>query len=400
VEAIVDHITQVLPEPKKAEGYFEPLAQNYIRALCSLFEHQANVERLKPTIWQQVITFCLDGIDQYVEESETEPSGLAHSFSGLVANHGSSSLANPFKSGASSVTRQNAEDLLSTLLSLVSAPGAPLLPSSDSIVETVFRFLHSQGSAVSAVYQLTFSILNTVLSFCREDSSSILQNGGQQAVPIICRFWQGKASAKDEMRNSVKDEMLIFLFTVHLHLERSIMDDVNSDILAKVADLADTMRAEYVKRSDRDQLLLEDIEFTGLGGTTSELTPFHLATFRLRAHNTRAERNWANLKVIGLLERLVSVGYDLKRLANTAGEDSDKHLRKRQRVDQHSDRLLSPIKSEDENIRLAGLQILPFVLHDCQLSASTFDDLVIYLSTCASDRRGHIASWALLAIAR
>ena len=406
VEAIVDHITQTLP---KADGqYFRPLAQDYLRALCSLFEHQANVERLKPITWTETVAFCLQGINQYVDDNEAEPSGLAHSFSGLGGSHASGSLAkssmgnghSQSRSGGS-VSRQNVEDLLNTLLSLASAPNAPLLEKASEIVESVFRLLRSQGSAVSAVYQLTFSILNTVLSFCREDRSSLLREVGQKAVPIICRFWQGKTSAKDEMLNSVRDEMLILLFTVQLHLEQSLIDDATTDLLSNLTSLVDVMRAEYVRRSDRDQLQLEDLDITDLGSTASDVTPFRLAIFRLRPHNIRTERNWANLQIIGLLERLVSMGGRQKRLAVTAIEDdSDKHPRKRQRIAPSSDRLLDPIRDENESTRLAGLQILPFVLHGCQLPALVLEELLAQLSVCASDKRGHIASWTLLAIAR
>jgi len=398
VEAVVDHITQALP--KASGGYFEPLAQNYLKALCSVFEHPANVERLKPTVWEDVVAFCLFGIDQYVDENKSESSGLTRSFSGPGASHASNSLAKPTVGKGNSVTKSYAEDLLSTLLSLISAPAAPLLPKADEIVQVVFRFLHSQGSAVSAVYQLTFSILNTVMSFCREDASYLLQDVAQQAVPIICRFWQGKTSAKDEMLNSVRDEMLILLFTVHLHLERSILDDVTSDLVTKVADLVDIMRAEYARRSERDQLQLEDLEITGSGSTASEFTPFYLNIFRLRPHNIRAERNWANLKVIGLLERLVSLGTAMKQTEVSAEDETDNHPRKRQKFAQRSDRLLDSIKSEDESMRMSGLQILPFVLQDWQLPVLVMEELLSQLNNCASDKRSHIASWALLAIAR
>jgi ataxia telangiectasia mutated family protein len=404
LEAVIDHITQTLPN---ADGeYCEPIAQHYLKALSILLERRASVEHLKSNTWLETVEFCLQGIDQYLDNNDVEPSGLSRSLAGLGAGHLSGPLTNSTngtgrtQSQLGSVSRQNAEDLLQILSYLVSAPNFPLLQKCDAIVDTIIRFLSSQGSTISQLQKLAFSILNTLLSFTREDRNSLSKDLAQKAIPIICRFWQGKSVAKDEMLSSVRDEMLILLFLVHLHLERNVMDDP-SNFTSNLNDLLDVVRAEYARRSERDQLQLEDIDIADLGAVVPPATPFQLNDFRLRLHNTRAERNWANLVVIGILERLVSLGHHQKTLtAVSVDEDADKHPRKRQRTAQSSDRLLGPLKSEDQNVRLAGLQILPFVLQQSQLSAAVLTDLLDQLTVCATDKRGSIASWSLLAIAR
>jgi len=402
VEAVIDHITQALPEPRG--GYCVLFAQSYLKALSALFEHKANVERLKATTWLNVATFCLHGINQYLDENDTEPSGLSRSMSGLGSSYYSgslakSSLANGHSQRKSSgVSKQNVEDLLHVVFSLVSASNAPLLGKVDDIAACIIRLLHLQGSAVSAVHHLAFSILNNVLCFCREDRIFLLQSVGKEAIAIVSRFWQGKITSRDEMMNSVKDEMLILLIIIHLHLERSILDEESDDLALRLESLLDIMRAEYIRRLDRDPLLLDDLEMTDLGTTIPDRTPFRLQIFRLRTHNFGAERNWANLQIIGILERLLKLSGQQKSLV--LAEDADQHPRKRQRTAQHSDRFLDPIRSEDPNVRLAGLQVLPFVLEDYQLSSDDLAILLGYLSTCASEKMGLIASWALLAIAR
>lgn len=405
VEAVVEHITQTLP---KADGeYCEPLTQSYFKALSAVFEPKVNVERLKTNTWSEVVEFCLRGIGQYSDDGNGEAFGLPYRSPVVKSSHVSGS---PVKSAvpngrglskAGSVSRQSIEDLLKTLLSLVSAPNAPVLQISEEIITGIIRFLHSQVSAVSMLHQLAFSVLNTVLSFVREDRSSLLQSAAEEIIPSISRFWQGKNLAKDEMLNSVRDEMLIFLFNVNLHLERSILDGESVDLASKLADLLDVMRAEYARRLDRDPLHMEDIEMVDFGAAAVDSTPFSLYAFRLRPHNTRAERNWANLQIIGLLQRLVSLAEEQKRLAaNLVDSDDDKHPRKRQRTAHDSDRLLRPIKSLDSQVRLAALQALPFVLQNCELSASVLVELLGQLSICAAEKQGQIASWALLAISR
>ena len=404
LEAVVDHITETLP---KADGeYFEPLAEDYFRALSAVLEPKANVERLKSTTWVEISAFCIQGINRYSDDSDGEPSGLSRGLSGLGSSHVSGSLGRSGvangrgQSKAGSISRQAMEDLLKTLLSLVSSPKAPILQSSEALTDSMVRFLRSLGSAVGVLHQLAFSILNAVLSYIREDRTSLLQSIAEEMIPTVSRFWQGKTLSKDEMLNSVRDEMLILLFIVNLHLEKSVMDKT-SDISSKLEDLLGVMRMEYARRADRDSLQLEDLYTMDFGGSVVDLTPFRLHAFRLRPHSNQSERNWANLQVMGLLQRLVNLADDQNKLRLQEREDEDqKHPRKRQRTTQSLSRWLGPTILEDENLRLAGLQTLPFMLEDCQLSAQVMVELLSQLTICATDKRGQIASWALLSIAR
>ncbi|KAG0649001.1 Telomere length regulation 1, partial [Hyphodiscus hymeniophilus] len=402
VESVVDHIIQTLPN---ADGeYCEHIAQHYLKTLCIVFERGANVEYLKQKTWNDTVEFCLQGLNQYLGDNEADPSDLARSLSGHGTNRFSGSLANSSVNGRSQsqsgpVSRQNAEDLLQALSCLVTASNAPLSQRCDEIADTIISILSAHGSTVSRLQKIAFSILNAILSVTREDRLSLSKAIAQEAVPVICRFWQGKSVAKDEMLSSVRDEMLIFLFLTHLHLERSILEEING-VASNLSDLLEVMRAEYARRSERDQLQLEDIDISDIGSVGADATPFRMHDFRLRLHNIRAERNWANLQVIGILERLVRIGDQQKDHSKEMMDgDTDKHPRKRRRTDHTWDRLITPLKSDDDNARLAGLQLIPFVLQQSHLSAATLGDLLDQLSVCASDKSGNVASWALLAIA-
>jgi ataxia telangiectasia mutated family protein len=401
----VDHIIQTLP---KADGeYCEPIAQHYLKALSAIFKHTANVERLKTEKWLELVDFCLQGVNQYLHDNDGEASGLSRSFSSLGSNHFSGSVPKSVVGNGrahiqnGSISRQNAEDLLQTLLSLVSASNAPLAKRYQAVADCTMRFLVSQSSTVSQLHQVAFSIVNAVLFFTRVDHTAFSQSIANDAVPIIWRFWQGKNVAKDEMLSSVRDEMLTLLLIIHPHLERSLKDGDTSDLLSKLEDLLDVLRADYARRLDRDQIQLDDLEMEDLGAKPIETIPFRLYAFRLKPFNIRAERNWANLLIIGILERLVNIGDEKRKLATDIEEpDGDRHPRKRQRTSQSLDKVLDPLKSTDENVRMAGLQMVPFVLQEYQLSPSALTALLHELHNCASDKRGNIASWALLAIAR
>jgi ataxia telangiectasia mutated family protein len=383
VEAVIDHITQTLPTD---DGYCEPIAQHYLKSFRIVLERQANVEHLKPNTWLETVDFCLSGINKYADDNENESMGLSRSHS-----------LGRTQPQPGSISRQNVEELLQALSNLVSAQNAPILERCDSISRSIFAFLKSRGS-VSQLQRVAFSILNAVLFAAREDRSSISKSIAEEAVPIICRFWQGKSVAKDEMLNSVRDEMIILFFLSHLHVECVIKKDENN-LVSKLNDLLDVVRAEYARRLERDQLQLEDLEMADLGAVATDGSPFQLNDFRLGLHNTRAERNWANLLVVGILERLVSRSSQ-ETSPDSAQDDPSEQPRKRQRTMQSSDRLLSPLKSEDSSKRIAALQSLPFVLQQAELSASVLADVLEQLCVCVVDKRGNIASWAFIAIAR
>ena len=404
VEAITEHIVQTLPTTDS--GYCIPLLKHYIQALHALFKLQANVERLKRSIWFDVVEFLVQGVNQFLADNDRGLSDLSHNFSGLASRPLSGSIAKSVTSSGhtkaqESLTRHNVEEFFQILLLFISASDAPLPQAYRMVVDTTMRFLQSQGFHASQAHQRIFSTLNAVLHFMRIDHVSHAQTVARDIIPIISRVWQGKAVAKDEMLNSVRDEMLILLFNVHLHLERVLMDEETSEILSKVEDLLAILRADYAMRSDRDQLQLDDLEMIDFGAKLCNNTPLRLHVFKLRPHNQRAERNWAHLQVIGMLERLVSIGHR-QNLSSAAGhgQEDEEHPRKRQRLSRPWDHLLDPLRSDDARMRMAALHTLPFVLETCQLQRSSMTELLALLQTCAGDKRGNIASWALLAIAR
>lgn len=399
--AIVDHITQILPT---GDGEFcGPLLHHYLKALILVFDHQANAERLKKDVWVGVVDFCSQGIAQYLDENPRNPSGISRSSSGGLAK---SLASRPLARSSSAnvidqtvpLAKSDADDLLQILHALVSPANAPISERYKEISACTLRFWHSHGSSVSQSHQLILSIVNSTILHMRTDQTIFSQSVARQVMPIISQFWQGKTLAKDEMLNSVRDEMLIFLFTVHPHLERSLRD--GEDVLSMLEELSDVLKSDYARRSAKDQMHLDDLTMVDFGAHPTN-TPFCLQAIQLRDHNTKSERNWAHLQNIGILERLVDIGQQQASLGKDEEEDElEKHPRKRQRVALSHDRILEPLKSDDEKIRLAGLQILPYILSNRQFELSELQTILEHLQTCSSDKRGEIPSWAMLAISR
>ncbi|KAH6680816.1 serine/threonine-protein kinase-like protein tel1 [Halenospora varia] len=403
VKSVVDHITQMVPN---ADGEFcRPIVSPYVRALCALLEHPANVERLRRRTWLETLNFSLQGLEFYLDGKSTEPVVLSRT----TSNPGSS-LADrtvPRSSAMngrsihppSSVTKSDAEELIQIVHSLVCASNAPFHDKFREITDSTIRFLHSQGTNVSSMPQLVFSIVNNVLYYTRTDHASFSISLAKELLPVVCRFWQAKAVRRDKLLGSIREEMLIFLLTIHPHLERCLLDEEDDEFSRMIEDMADILRNDYGKRTSRDQLQLGDLDMADLGMNVLNATPFYLDAFRLRAHHTDAERNWAILQMIGILERCVSLGHHKFNKQELKEDlDTEKHPRKRQRLAQGLDRIVGPLKFQDEALRLATLQTLPFILSCRQLQLLELQELLDILGSCASDKRGTIAAWALLAI--
>jgi ataxia telangiectasia mutated family protein len=404
--AIASHIVQTLPCAN--DEYCQPLIEPYLKALGALLDQTANAERLSKGKWVDIVDFCLVGIGQCLdhlerESKEKELSSIPRGSSGSGRPLASRSIARTTSSNnnapnqTSVLSRNNAGDLLHVLHALMAPTNAPISARHSEILDLVLGFWKIQGTSPNQHHQLIISIINRLTEYTRTNQLLFTQSTARTVIPIISQFWQGKNVAKDEMLNSIRDEMLVFLFFVHPHLERSLRDDEEGDFPNLVEDLSDTLRADYTKRSEKDQLGLDDMEMVDLSMDDSGSTPFRLDTFQLRPHNIRAERNWAILQTIGTLEWLVSLSH---RQEEVVDSELEKHPRKRQKVARRSDRIIDPLKSGEERLRLAGLQALPFILVNYELTKPELIELLNQLQICASDKRGSIAAWALLAISR
>ncbi|KAF7935754.1 hypothetical protein EAE99_002734 [Botrytis elliptica] len=396
VNALIEHILDTIPISTR--DYCQPILSDYLKALGCLLGQPAIVASLK-NLRVELIDLSIVGIESYLGDT-----GEDLSQSGNGAGHPSlprsSSGLGSIPRVQSSVSQHNVEELCQILFSLLYSTNNPSFPIVERVAAVIMRLLQYHISSVSKLHQVAFSVLNIVLSCFGEDHTSFSFSIGRELLPLICRFWQVKALHKDEMVNSVRDEMLISLYYTHLHLESNIINDDDVELHSDLNDLLDALRADYFRRTDNDQLQLDDVEILNLNTRKISCDPFRLHCFRLKSHNNRtAERNWANLLALAVLERLVRVKEHVLQVKPKSGGDLDNHPRKRQRISQSSERLLEPLKSGDQKVLLAGLQLIPFVLQNCKLPASSLEELLDQLSIFALDKRGNIGSWALLGIA-
>jgi ataxia telangiectasia mutated family protein len=390
--------------------YFDPVLVPYLKALHVVLGHQANVEHMKRPAWLDAVDFCVEGIDSFVLDSQREPESIPRSSSGTagrslpsrtLVRSASTSSNGANDSNTISLAKSHAEELLEILQSLLTPTSVPVSEVYETTTKCVLNFWQalwdSQGSRVEKSFVSIFKVLNRTISFTRTDKTVFTMAIAQDIVPIISQFWRSKSVAKDEGLNAVRDEMLIFLFAVHPHLEKCIRN--GDHVLKRLEELAEVLKTDYGKRAAKDQLQIDDLEMEDFGSQPA-LAPFRLESFWLRAHNIRGERNWAHLQVIGILEGLISIGKQNEPNPQRNDEDLEKHIRKRQKVAYTSNRILDSLKHEEEKPRVAGLQTIPFILTNQQLKASELEELLHRLAALAADKRGDVAVWALIAMSR
>ncbi|RYO97250.1 hypothetical protein DL764_007350 [Monosporascus ibericus] len=309
--AVVDHIIQTLPGPN--EDLVQPLFQDYIKALVALLGHAPNVELLATYDsegWFSCVDFALRIIDQYVQagESDSGPSraspapGTGRVALSLTASTLSSTAGSSQRSG-SRVYRTHLQDLVQCLVSLSHASNAPLVQRSAEISSAVLQVLQLRSWGISQLHQLAFSVINALLVLTQTEDSMQASSLAIDSIPLVSYWWQARSASEDDaLLNGVRNEMLNVVYNSHLQLEAIVKQGSDTSVLDHVESLADTLWSEYSRREDRAQLQQDDLAYSTSPKASSI---FSLEAFSLRPFSIEAEKKWAVVQILALLEGLV-----------------------------------------------------------------------------------------------
>ncbi|RKF53589.1 Serine/threonine-protein kinase TEL1 [Golovinomyces cichoracearum] len=396
VHKLVEHLTQVL-NPFEGIISHQPLIKNYVKSLRIIFQYPPHLEPLKTNKWLDVVDICIEGICHAISVDEQEPLTVTSKSSTSSLSYGSATKSQAELSKCTHqaiLIRHIIEELFQILFLLISTPNSPISERYVIISDTLVQFLQSKTPSTNKTNQLAFATINVILRFTRIESISHSKSIARSVIPLISRFLHGKFVFKDEMLKFLRDEMLTFICLVHPYLESMVVDKKYHDLLPEVIGLLEAMRLDYSKRSDRDQLQLDDLEITENNVVNGSF--FNSRNLRLRTINHQAEQNWAFLKTIGVLERLISLVYEHNSMDYNKNHE---HPVKRQRICEVSDRLVESINNDDSRIKLAGLQLLPFILENLEISHFRLKILLSHIHICTNSKNDKTITWALLAVA-
>ena len=399
--AIVDHITQTLPA--RDHTFVEPLLQDYTKALVSLLGHPANVEQLgafEGQGWHACADFFVGAVEHFTDAPDRDarysgtPSRDSPGLGSLSLSAGQTRSSVLSRSrGASQASSKILETLVQGMYCLVSASNAPLRSKSSELAHAALRVLYMRQLGVGTLQQTACATIRCIVQHLQGDDVSLVEGIVRELMPLLGHWWHPRSSAlQSESINSVREEILRTLYTIQLHIEALAAHSPSSGILDHVKGVLDDLWMEYSKRDDRTRLQVVDLSFSDTSTSCFDAGVFGLAT-----HDVSAERRWAAVQVIALLEVILTK--HTKPIEHD-GDTVDDQPRKRRRVGERPSRIRDRLDSSDAGTKLAALQVLPFYLH---ITNSTPDDLSAILhrlSHFITDKRAIVCSWAMIACAR
>ncbi|KAH8674110.1 hypothetical protein BX600DRAFT_410736 [Xylariales sp. PMI_506] len=397
--AVVDHITQTLPGPE--QGFVQPLFLDYIKTLVALLSRPANAELLATYDaegWYSCVDFIIQTIDQQIENGagDSTPS-RASPAPGTPQNF--SVALSTFRSTATSSTQRTNSRVHKTLLThileclslLVSASNAPLLKRSRDITATVLQCLNLRSLGMTSVLQLGFSIINNVLTTTQTEDTDHANSLVIELLPIIRYWWQAKTTSQENaLLNGIQSEVLKLLFSLRLNIEYLIhLGD--SHLAAELEEFCEMFWYEYSKRDDRAQLQQDDLSFSKI---PQHPHSFQTRIFSLRLYHVEAERKWAVIHILALLEGIM---WKHSRLQDSSSEQREEQPRKKRRTGAGSNRLRQKLLSQDHNLQFTALQLIPFFISSVSLRTSDVGELLPVINGLASHKHPKLTVWAIIA---
>ncbi|KAL8900186.1 MAG: hypothetical protein Q9207_005812 [Kuettlingeria erythrocarpa] len=403
VKALLDHITQTLRSP--SGGYREPLASEYFKALGCILKHSAHSEHLSRQQWHNLVDFSIQATKKLVRSTSDDTANPAHGddeAADLASRGRLSRSATPSIRPASATQRSNgtssgsqrndrmgapAEDVVLCLKHLASTSNGPVLEKAPLIVETMLDFL-STSTHSAFVQQAAFETVNAVLCRTITNDVSLTLRIVSELIPILKRHWPKKSA-------SLKDQMLVSLLLVEPYLGQMI-SSYTEDEATNLLYLIDIVREEYCRRTEKEQLHVEDLDFIGTSTGDQKERPFAIPALQLRFGLTKAESPWS--LVYTSASMIASLHLRWEALDDRANDAKDQHPNKRRKKEKPIDSVFQRLKHSSPADRLYALPALCFLFNMVQLESTVLQGYVEMMLPYISDKHISLSSWAMLAV--
>ncbi|KAJ5160097.1 uncharacterized protein N7482_007101 [Penicillium canariense] len=384
VRAIIDHITETIPVP--GDGLWEPLSVDYTKCLTSLLRYPPHTEHLSDADWEKLIDFCLDAINlQESDESQLSiRSGsrsapedpLDASGSGLTPSRMTPAPGNREKY----VGDRNAiGEVVACIQLLTSSPSAPVQAAAESILQGLVQFVKSPSLMAGNAHQLAFSSICTVVSRVLFDQTELVRTSLMDLIPVIRRLWTTKLQ-------SLKDELLATLMLCMVILADTAHKQPSEALSCLIEGLTSSLQSEYVKRSEKDLLQVDETIFYKKGGRKGRpIYGPHLG-------NPRSECSWTVIWAIA----------NLLKLSETVAVHQSGHAMsrevssKRQRFTSGIDDVFRDAVSGVGARRICALQMIPFL--EGEIDVDKMESFVKRLVPSILDDNSAISSWTMIAL--
>lgn len=394
--AVVDHVSQTTLIA--GERFCEPISLDYTKSLRAVLDYLPYVEHLPSDSWRRAVALCNAGIHIHLDaclEARELSNGqrtllLGTSLStssSMEHNRGRPSSSWPMSSESS---KPIAQELLLCLQNLVSASNAPILEKADSIFSTVLRVLWApSGGGLS--HQVAIGITNATLSRINTNLTSLTETAVLELIPLLKERWSTKFPA-------LRDEMLVIMVHIQTYVEKMILVKNDKVLRTDAEGLLQAMQTDYSKRTERDQLQIDDVGLTLSPRSSSPAPPLRVSNIYLRGGTQRSEQCWGIIQVIAMLTYILDTQTP-DYVGMKKGKDAD-GPNKRRRVCMRFESLVRHLMSSDAPTKLCALQTVPFVLGAETPSETEMRNLMDQLTVVVSEETDSLASWGMVAMAR
>jgi ataxia telangiectasia mutated family protein len=388
VKALLDHFIETIP--LAGGDVCEPLAHDYPKAMRAILAYPPHVAHLPKTEWERAARFCL----KHAQPAQSESYGGAASLGAEVTFMSSRSSRSRLNNSAGSQAargpaRQVAEEMVACLRLLTSAPNAPVTSTASDTLWSLIGFLQATTPS-NPGHQDAFGAIGNVLAWTKTESIQLTREVTSQLIRLIRTYWGAKTSGMKE------------IMTVFVHLQMFIRDQcnmsTNEPLRLDLHALFETVRSDYSKRHERDQLHLEDIRFGGEIAAREQPGSVKSGILSLQCVGLRAEQTWTTVYMMAFITSLLR---ETRKDPVSEDEDEDRdhsRPRKRQRTSTELDDVLSYASSGTVGVRISALQTLTFLLQQSAMSPSQLDHILGSLLACCNDENATTVSWALIAI--
>lgn len=369
------------------EGLWEVLSVDYTKCLTSLLRYAPHNEHLGDAEWEKLVDFCLAGLEsQNSDESQFSiRSGDRSAPEDLLGINDSRStparLTPPPASRGRFMGNINVIGELVECLQLLTAnPSAPIQAAAENILQGLVNFVTSATISGNA-QQLAFSSINAVVLKVLFDQSDLVRTSMLSLSHAIRRLWSTKVQR-------FKDELLITLMVFMVVLFDIPHEEPSDTVTRSIEELLDTLHSEYLKRSEKDLLQIDDVTIDNIPVTKQR------PIYGPRLGSSRSEHSWT---VIWLIANLSRASVKLQIFSQPDGFVGESPS-KRRRFNSGVDDIFRDAVSATGPRRICALQLVPFLVNERSIEQK--DDLIQRLIPNILDDNSAVSSWSMVALSR
>ncbi|KAI5294593.1 Serine/threonine-protein kinase tel1, partial [Ascosphaera acerosa] len=389
VGQVIDRVVNFLEQANQEVWHHASSA--CFKSLRLLFEYAPHVEHLSRARWTDICHFCLRTLTELQSDSDQlNGSSRESSLNGSMAVSITST-----STGVSTRQRQHPlkegygvrVELEMSIQLLCCSPTAPLTDEGPRVLEYLLEYLSCIRSPSSGAHCI-LRAFNTVLTAIMTSNMNLCQSALLNALSFLRELFVPKSA-------TLQEEMLVTLHLASLLLPHASDIEIKQALQKATPNLLDHLQTEYLSMSRRDKLQLDDLTMWSMDTTP----PMGLQGLGPRLGSVRAEGNWTLLKTIAAFSVVQNESASAPPSPIASNPPSEERCNKRVRLSSSLRDHIHDAHASVGDQQMLALQLLPFYLSSCSLSANDLQDLIERLIAKNMVDRDEVQSWTMIAFA-